>query len=147
MTVTHVTELDELVAKVKKAQREFANFSQEQVDKIFRAAALTAADARIPLANLGLSATGDRTVTKIEKLLAWLEKLKSELGIPTSIREAGVQEADFLAKIDKLSEDAFDDQCTGANPRYPLISELKQLLLDSYYGREFTETIAAEESR
>ncbi|MBS9427369.1 bifunctional acetaldehyde-CoA/alcohol dehydrogenase [Photorhabdus akhurstii] len=97
--------------------------------------------------HLGLSATGDRTVTKIEKLLAWLEKLKSELGIPTSIREAGVQEADFLAKIDKLSEDAFDDQCTGANPRYPLISELKQLLLDSYYGREFTETIAAEESR
>lgn len=96
--------------------------------------------------HLGLSATGDRTVTKIEKLLAWLEKLKSELGIPTSIREAGVQEADFLAKIDKLSEDAFDDQCTGANPRYPLISELKQLLLDSYYGREFTETIAAEES-
>lgn len=96
--------------------------------------------------HLGLSATGDRTVTKIEKLLAWLEKLKSELGIPTSIREAGVQEADFLAKIDKLSEDAFDDQCTGANPRYPLISELKQLLLDSYYGREFTETVAAEES-
>ncbi|WP_448511537.1 bifunctional acetaldehyde-CoA/alcohol dehydrogenase [Photorhabdus laumondii] len=97
--------------------------------------------------HLGLSATGDHTVTKIEKLLAWLKELKSELGIPTSIREAGVQEADFLAKIDKLSEDAFDDQCTGANPRYPLISELKQLLLDSYYGREFTETVATEKSQ
>ncbi|MEK9499067.1 bifunctional acetaldehyde-CoA/alcohol dehydrogenase [Photorhabdus sp. P32] len=97
--------------------------------------------------HLGLSVTGDRTVTKIEKLLTWLEKLKSELGIPTSIREAGVQEADFLAKINKLSEDAFDDQCTGANPRYPLISELKQLLLDSYYGREFTETVTTAESR
>ncbi|WP_434524683.1 bifunctional acetaldehyde-CoA/alcohol dehydrogenase [Photorhabdus asymbiotica] len=91
--------------------------------------------------HLGLSATGDRTATKIEKLLAWLEEMKSGLDIPTSIRAAGIQEADFLAKIDKLSEDAFDDQCTGANPRYPLISELKQLLLDSYYGREFTETI------
>lgn len=89
--------------------------------------------------HLGLSAPGDRTAAKIEKLLAWLEEMKSSLGIPTSIREAGVQESDFLARVDKLSEDAFDDQCTGANPRYPLISELKQLLLDSYYGREFKE--------
>ncbi|OCQ54085.1 Aldehyde-alcohol dehydrogenase [Photorhabdus australis subsp. thailandensis] len=96
--------------------------------------------------HLGLSATGDRTATKIEKLLAWLEEMKSELGIPASIRAAGIQEADFLVKIDKLSEDAFDDQCTGANPRYPLISELKQLLLDSYYGREFTETMATPEA-
>ncbi len=69
--------------------------------------------------HLGLSAPGDRTAAKIEKLLAWLESIKAELGIPKSIREAGVQEADFLAHVDKLSEDAFDDQCTGANPRYP----------------------------
>ena len=89
--------------------------------------------------HLGLSAPGDRTAAKIEKLLAWLESVKAELGIPKSIREAGVQEADFLAHVDKLSEDAFDDQCTGANPRYPLISELKQILLDTYYGREFVE--------
>lgn len=89
--------------------------------------------------HLGLSAPGDRTAAKIEKLLAWLESIKAELGIPKSIREAGVQEADFLAHVDKLSEDAFDDQCTGANPRYPLISELKQILLDTYYGRDFTE--------
>ncbi|MGK3575425.1 hypothetical protein ACSLOV_25080, partial [Escherichia coli] len=88
---------------------------------------------------LGLSAPGDRTAAKIEKLLAWLETLKAELGIPKSIREAGVQEADFLANVDKLSEDAFDDQCTGANPRYPLISELKQILLDTYYGRDYVE--------
>ncbi|MDU5690351.1 MAG: bifunctional acetaldehyde-CoA/alcohol dehydrogenase [Citrobacter freundii] len=60
-------------------------------------------------------------------------------GDPKSIREAGVQEADFLAHVDKLSEDAFDDQCTGANPRYPLIAELKQILLDTYYGREYSE--------
>ncbi|MDF6167112.1 bifunctional acetaldehyde-CoA/alcohol dehydrogenase, partial [Escherichia coli O157] len=89
--------------------------------------------------HLGLSAPGDRTAAKIEKLLAWLETLKAELGIPKSIREAGVQEADFLANVDKLSEDAFDDQCTGANPRYPLISELKQILLDTYYGRDYVE--------
>lgn len=89
--------------------------------------------------HLGLTKSSDRTDAKIEKLLAWLEEIKADLGIPKSIREAGVPEADFLARVDKLSEDAFDDQCTGANPRYPLISELKQLLLDSYYGREFTE--------
>ncbi|SUI59219.1 Aldehyde-alcohol dehydrogenase [Serratia marcescens] len=94
--------------------------------------------------HLGLSAPGDRTAQKIEKLLAWLDELKTELGIPTSIREAGVQEADFLAKVDKLSEDAFDDQCTGANPRYPLIAELKQIMLDTFYGREFSEAVDEE---
>ncbi len=56
-----------------------------------------------------------------------------------------MQEADFLAKVDKLAEDAFDDQCTGANPRYPLIAELKQIMLDSYYGRKFVEPYAVVE--
>ena len=78
--------------------------------------------------------------------MSWLEEIKAELGIPKSIREAGVQEADFLAHVDKLSEDAFDDQCTGANPRYPLISELKQILMDTYYGREYTEGTPAEKT-
>ncbi|PWC09622.1 bifunctional acetaldehyde-CoA/alcohol dehydrogenase [Brenneria roseae subsp. americana] len=95
--------------------------------------------------HLRLTAPSDRTAQKIEKLLNWLEEMKTELGIPTSIREAGVQEADFLAKVDKLSEDAFDDQCTGANPRYPLISELKQILMDTYYGRKFSEDVAKNE--
>ncbi|PWC20768.1 bifunctional acetaldehyde-CoA/alcohol dehydrogenase [Brenneria roseae subsp. roseae] len=95
--------------------------------------------------HLRLTAPSDRTAQKIEKLLNWLEEMKTELGIPTSIREAGVQEADFLAKVDKLSEDAFDDQCTGANPRYPLISELKQILMDTYYGRKFSEDAAKKE--
>ncbi|MEE3650361.1 MULTISPECIES: bifunctional acetaldehyde-CoA/alcohol dehydrogenase [unclassified Brenneria] len=89
--------------------------------------------------HLGLTTASDLTSQKIEKLLNWLEEIKEELGIPKSIREAGVSEADFLAHLDKLSEDAFDDQCTGANPRYPLIAELKQILLDSYYGREYVE--------
>ena len=90
--------------------------------------------------HLGLTQPGDRTAQKIEKLLAWLDEMKTQLGIPASIREAGVQEADFLAKVDKLAEDAFDDQCTGANPRYPLIAELKQIMLDTFYGRDYSET-------
>jgi len=71
--------------------------------------------------------------------------MKKTLNIPASIQAAGVSEADFLAKVDKLAEDAFDDQCTGANPRFPLISELKQLLLDSYYGRPYVEAYVREE--
>jgi acetaldehyde dehydrogenase/alcohol dehydrogenase len=86
-----------------------------------------------------LALGGNSDAQKVEKLLEKIEQLKKTLGIPASIQEAGVNEADFLAKVDMLAEDAFDDQCTGANPRYPLISELKQLLLDSYYGRPFTE--------
>jgi acetaldehyde dehydrogenase/alcohol dehydrogenase len=50
-----------------------------------------------------------------------------------------VTEADFLAQVDRIAVEAFDDQCTGANPRFPLISELRTLLLDSYYGRAFSE--------
>lgn len=90
--------------------------------------------------HLGLTQPGERTAQKIEKLLSWLDEMKTQLGIPASIREAGVQEADFLAKVDKLAEDAFDDQCTGANPRYPLIAELKQIMLDTFYGRDYSET-------
>jgi acetaldehyde dehydrogenase/alcohol dehydrogenase len=76
---------------------------------------------------------------KVENLIQWVEELKKELEIPASIQEAGVSEADFLAKLDAVAVDAFDDQCTGANPRYPLISELKAILLDSFYGRPFVE--------
>jgi Alcohol dehydrogenase, class IV len=100
--------------------------------------------------HLGLTAAGDRTGAKVEKLLTWLEGLKAELDIPASIREAGVNEAAFLAKVDQLAVEAFDDQCTGANPRFPLISELKQILLDSYYGRPYVEGVAvaaAEEAK
>ncbi|EKO3556392.1 bifunctional acetaldehyde-CoA/alcohol dehydrogenase [Vibrio metschnikovii] len=89
--------------------------------------------------HLGLSQAGDRTAQKIERLLTWLEELKKELDIPLSIQAAGVNEADFLAKIDDLSVRSFDDQCTGANPRYPLISELKEVLLCAYYGKAFVE--------
>ncbi|KKC98174.1 MULTISPECIES: bifunctional acetaldehyde-CoA/alcohol dehydrogenase [Photobacterium] len=89
--------------------------------------------------HLGLSQPGDRTAQKIERLLSWLDALKDDLDIPKSIQAAGVSESDFLAKLDELAVEAFDDQCTGANPRYPLISELKEVLLASYYGKAYVE--------
>ncbi len=89
--------------------------------------------------HLGLSQAGDRTAQKIERLLTWLDELKKDLDIPLSIQAAGVNEADFLAKVDELAVDAFDDQCTPANPRYPLITELKEVLKASYYGEAFVE--------
>jgi len=87
----------------------------------------------------------EHTVDRVESMLTWLDELKTELDIPLSIKDAGVNEADFLAKVDKLAEEAFDDQCTGANPRYPLISELKQILIDSYYGRNYVESYEREQ--
>ena len=89
--------------------------------------------------HLGLSQAGDRTAQKIERLLTWLEELKVDLDIPLSIKAAGVSEADFVAQVDAISIDAFDDQCTGANPRYPLISELKEVLLTSFHGQPYVE--------
>ncbi len=76
---------------------------------------------------------------KVQDLISAIEKLKDELNIPHSIKEWGVPEADFLAAVDELSVKAFDDQCTGSNPRYPLISQIKQLYLDCYYGRAWKE--------
>ena len=86
---------------------------------------------------LGLG--GDTNDQRVANLILWIERLKRELDIPASIRDAGVNEAQFLVHLDSLAEEAFDDQCTGANPRFPLIGELKAMLLDSYYGRAFTE--------
>ena len=79
------------------------------------------------------------TVDRVEAMLQWLDELKAALDIPMSIKEYGIDEQAFLTKVDELAEKAFDDQCTGANPRYPLISELKNILLDSYYGRPYVE--------
>ena len=87
--------------------------------------------------HLGLG--GARTGDKLQNLIEWVEQLKRDLEIPSSIMAAGVSEADFLAKLDEIAVAAFDDQCTGANPRFPLISELRQVLLDSFYGRPFVE--------
>ena len=86
---------------------------------------------------LGLG--GKTDAEKLEKLIDAVEKLKARVGIKATVADYGVSEKDFLATLDEMSEAAFDDQCTGANPRYPLISELKELYLDAYYGRVFTE--------
>ncbi|TDR81584.1 bifunctional acetaldehyde-CoA/alcohol dehydrogenase [Paludibacterium purpuratum] len=87
-----------------------------------------------------LHLAGKSDKQKVESLIEWVDGMKKVLDIPASIRDAGVSEADFLAKVDNLAEEAFDDQCTGANPRFPLISELKQILLDSFYGRPYVES-------
>ena len=84
-----------------------------------------------------LDLPGDDTGQRVESLIAWVEEMKTSLNIPASIRDAGVPEQAFLDRLDHLAVEAFDDQCTGANPRFPLISELRQLLLDSYYGRPY----------
>ncbi len=76
---------------------------------------------------------------KVEALIKGIELLKKELCIPASIKEWGVDEAEFLAAVDELSVKAFDDQCTGSNPRYPLISQIKELYLASYYGKAWKE--------
>ena len=65
-----------------------------------------------------------------------VQKLNKDLNIPASFKEAGIAEQEFLDKVDMLADRAFEDQCTTANPRLPLIPELKEILLDSYYEKE-----------
>lgn len=72
----------------------------------------------------------------LELFIAEIERLKDTCCVPKSIKEYGIDEKEFLKTIDEMSEQAFDDQCTGANPRYPLISEMKQIYLDAYYGNK-----------
>jgi acetaldehyde dehydrogenase/alcohol dehydrogenase len=71
----------------------------------------------------------------VESLIAGIEKLKADVNIPKSIREAGVEASEFYARLDDLSELAFDDQCTGTNPRYPSIEEIKELYIKAYEGK------------
>ena len=78
---------------------------------------------------------GNTNEEKLEALIDAIEKLKERVGIRKTIRDYGIQEADFLKDLDEMVEQAFDDQCTGANPRYPLLSEIKQMYLNAYYGR------------
>ena len=71
---------------------------------------------------------------KVENLIAALDALKDKIGIKKTIRDYVPNEEDFLNRLDSMTEQAFDDQCTGANPRYPLMSEIKQMYLNAYYG-------------
>lgn len=80
--------------------------------------------------------TGDSDEEVFENLIAAIDALKAKVGIRSCIRDYGISEEDFMATLDQMCEDAFDDQCTGANPRYPLISEIRALYLRAYYGTE-----------
>lgn len=82
---------------------------------------------------LGLKGKNDSE--KLESLIAAIDELKEKIGIKKTIRDYGVDEKVFLDTLDDMVEQAFDDQCTGANPRYPLMSEIKQMYLNAYYGK------------
>ena len=82
---------------------------------------------------IGLKA--DTVEEGVDSLIAEVRKMNEELNIPKSFKDAGIDEKEFLAKVDLLADRAFEDQCTTANPRVPLVSEIKQMLLDSYYGK------------
>ena len=83
---------------------------------------------------LGLKGKTDEE--KTENLIKAIDDLKELVGIKKTIKEYGIDEKDFLDRLDEMVEQAFDDQCTGANPRYPLMSEIKELYLNAYYGGE-----------
>ncbi len=82
-----------------------------------------------------LGIKGKNDAEKLENLIKAIDELKEKVGIKKTIKEYGIDEADFLARLDEMTEQAFDDQCTGANPRYPLMSEIKQMYLNAYYGK------------
>ena len=86
---------------------------------------------------LGLGGTNDKE--KVENLIAAIDDLKEKIGIKKTIKDYVPDEKTFLECLDAMVEQAFDDQCTGANPRYPLLSEIKQMYLDAYYGKVFVE--------
>lgn len=86
---------------------------------------------------LGIS--GNTNEEKLEGLINAVNELKAKVGIKATIQDYGIDENVFLEKLDEMTEQAFDDQCTGANPRYPLMSEIKQMYLNAYYGKHFVE--------
>lgn len=81
-----------------------------------------------------LGVKGKNDEEKVENLIKMIDALKERVGIKKTIKDYGVEEDKFLETLDSMCEDAFDDQCTGANPRYPLISEIKEMYLKAYYG-------------
>jgi acetaldehyde dehydrogenase/alcohol dehydrogenase len=87
---------------------------------------------------LGIKGNNDHE--KLEGLIKAINDLKARVGIKETIKDYGVDEKAFLENLDEMVEQAFDDQCTGANPRYPLMSEIKQMYLNAYYGgKHFAE--------
>ncbi|MEE1012710.1 MAG: iron-containing alcohol dehydrogenase, partial [Clostridia bacterium] len=81
-----------------------------------------------------LGIKGKTNEEKLENLIAAINDLKEQVGIKKTIKDYDIDEKGFLDNLDEMTEQAFDDQCTGANPRYPLMSEIKQMYLNAYYG-------------
>ena len=81
-----------------------------------------------------LGCAGATDDEKVDALIEKINDLKAKIGIKDTIKDYGITEEDFLSTLDEMCEQAFDDQCTGANPRYPLISEIKEMYLNAYYG-------------
>ena len=94
---------------------------------------------------LGLG--GETEEEKLENLIKALDELKAKVGIKATIKEYVSNEQDFLDRLDDMVEQAFDDQCTGANPRYPLMEEIKEMYLNAYYGRRFEEKAMPNEKQ
>ena len=94
--------------------------------------------------HLGLG--GNTEAEKVELLLKAIDELQNKVNMPKTIKDAGVSEVKFFETLDEMVEQAFDDQCTGANPRYPLMSELKEMYITSYYGENAKDEAKAEAS-
>ena len=82
-----------------------------------------------------LGIKGKNDAEKLKNFIKALDELKEKVGIKKTIKDYGIDEEKFLSTLDEMVEQAFDDQCTGANPRYPLMSEIKQMYLNAYYGK------------
>ncbi|MBQ8836735.1 MAG: bifunctional acetaldehyde-CoA/alcohol dehydrogenase [Clostridia bacterium] len=93
-----------------------------------------------------LGIKGKTDEEKLEGLIAAINELKTKVGIKETIKDYNIDEKVFLDNLDEMVEQAFDDQCTGANPRYPLMSEIKQMYLNAYYGKHFTEEEKPDEN-
>ncbi|WP_407725054.1 bifunctional acetaldehyde-CoA/alcohol dehydrogenase [Ruminococcus sp. JL13D9] len=92
-----------------------------------------------------LGVNGKNDSEKLANLIEKIDELKARVGIKSTIKEYVPDEKDFLDRLDDMTVQAFDDQCTGANPRYPLMSEIKQMYLNAYYGKTFEETATPDE--
>ncbi len=120
--------LDEVIRfNAAKVPAKMGTFSQYEYPK--------AVEKYVQIASL-LGVKGKSDEESIENLISKIDELKRSIDLPLSIKDAGVKEEDFLASLDEMSEAAFNDQCTGTNPRYPLISEIKELYLKAYYGKK-----------
>ena len=99
-------------------------------------ASMPAAADALPLLPEIVLVAGAFALLILDLFIDKIEELKAKVGIKKSIAEYGISEETFMSTLDQMVEDAFDDQCTGANPRYPLLKEIKAMYLKAYYGEK-----------